>query len=412
MIQTRKPSHPIHKTILQTVNVAAKSNKHNIDVETSTDTGLRLKIAVLFGTRPEIIKLAPVIRELKLNVDKFEVTVIASGQHADLIKPFAELFDVEINQDLRVMTTNQTPNAVCAKVLTAFDEFLEREKPDFVIVQGDTTTALSGAIAAFNRKIKVAHIEAGLRSGDADSPFPEEMNRRLISQIATLHFAATTQNRENLLRECVDANRIFVTGNPVVDALKFVLQKNEKSVTIRAIISETQHLKTILLTTHRRESFGSQMHENLIVLRDFIAKNDDTALIFPVHPNPNVREAAEDVFINEERIYLIEPVDYADFIALMNAAWLIVSDSGGVQEEAPSLGKPLIILRENTERPEAITSNVARLTENGDKLETALNENYADETWINSVKEIENPFGDGRAAHRIVEILAQFDNKS
>ncbi|MBC7797155.1 MAG: UDP-N-acetylglucosamine 2-epimerase (non-hydrolyzing) [Pyrinomonadaceae bacterium] len=397
---------------MQTVNDAAKSNKHNINVESSTKAVSRLKIAVLFGTRPEIIKLAPVVRELKRNVDRFEVTAISSGQHADLIKPFAKLFDVEINRDLRVMTANQSTNAVCAKVLMAFDEFLEHQKPDFVIVQGDTTTALSGAIAAFNRKIKVAHIEAGLRSGNANSPFPEEMNRRLISQITTLHLAATSQNRENLLRECVDANRIFVTGNPVVDALKFVLQKNEKSVTIRAIINETQRLKTILLTTHRRESFGSQMRENLIVLRDFVNKNDDTALIFPVHPNPNVREVVGQVFANDERIYLIEPVDYADFIALMNAAWLIISDSGGVQEEAPSLGKPLLILRENTERPEAINSNIARLAENSDKLETALNENYANEKWINSVREIENPFGDGRAAHRIAEILATFYARS
>lgn len=360
------------------------------------------KFLVLFGTRPEAIKLAPVIFEMKKRA--FQTVVVSSSQHTDLLVPFLRLFNIEIDYDLQVMRENQTPNDVAARVLSAFDKILETEKPDVVLVQGDTTTAYAGAFAAFNRKIKIGHVEAGLRSGNPHSPFPEEMNRRLISQVAAFHFAATCGNKKNLLAENVSESQVFETGNTVVDALQFILKNLQPSPQIANLLAETKSLKRILLTTHRRESFGNAMSENLKVLRRFVEKNKDACLMFPVHPNPNVRLATNKILAGRERIYLLEPLDYADFVSLMKNSWLIASDSGGVQEEAPSLGVPLLILRENTERPEALESGAAKLV--GKKsLKELLETNYNDESWINSVKQIENPFGDGKAAKRIVKIL-------
>lgn len=361
------------------------------------------KIIVLFGTRPEAIKLAPVIFELKNNPN-FETVVVSSSQHTDLLKPFLQIFNIKVDYDLQVMTDNQTPNSVCAKVLQGLDEVFNREKPDVILVQGDTTTAFAGAFAGFNRKIAVGHLEAGLRSGNLHSPFPEEANRRLVTQIATFHFAATHKNCKVLKNEGISGKQIFLTGNTVVDALHFVLSHSEPSEKIGGLIKQTKGLKRILLTTHRRESFGDKMSGNLLKLREFAEKQTDTCLIFPVHPNPNVREITNKILANRERIFLLEPLDYVDFTALMKSAWLIVSDSGGVQEEAPSLGKPLLVLRENTERPEAIESGVAKLVGENSLLEM-LKTNYNDETWLNSVKQMPNPFGDGKAAQRIVEIL-------
>ncbi len=367
-------------------------------------TSPRPKILVLFGTRPEAIKLAPVIHQLKKS--KFQTVTVSSSQHTDLLQPFLDIFDINPDYDLRVMTANQTSNAVAAKVLSAFDAILEREKPEIILVQGDTTTAFAGAFAAFNRRIKIGHVEAGLRSGNILSPFPEESNRRLISQVATFHFCATDGNRKNLLAEKQDENQIFVCGNTVIDALHFILKNQKSSAKIRRLIDKTKNLRRILLTTHRRESFGAKMSGNLKVLREFVERREDVCLIFPVHPNPNVKQTTEDILANRERIFLLEPLDYADFLRLMKSAWLIVSDSGGVQEEAPSLGKPLLILRENTERPEAVETGVAKLV-GENSLAEMLEENYNDDFWIESVRKIENPFGDGKAAKRIVKILEE-----
>ena len=372
----------------------------------STDDSAR-KILILFGTRPELIKLAPVVFGLKKH-PRFQTVVVSSSQHTDLLAPFLKIFKLKIDYDLRVMTANQTPTLVCAKVLSALDAILDEEKPDLILVQGDTTTAFAGAFAAFNRRIKIGHVEAGLRSGNPVSPFPEELNRRLISQLATIHFCATKGNKRNLLRENIAEDPIYVTGNTVVDALEFILKNEQPSRKIERLIDETRNFKRILLTTHRRESFGLTMSDNLKILCKFIEKNKDVCLIFPVHPNPNVRNVTRKILANRERIFLLEPLDYIDFAQLMKAAWLIVSDSGGVQEEAPSLGKPLFILRENTERPEAIESGIAKLV--GENLRELLAENYADDAWINSVKQIKNPFGDGAAAKRIVGILEKVFN--
>lgn len=368
-----------------------------------------VKVLVLFGTRPEAIKLAPVIHELKIK--NFQTITVSSGQHTDLLKPFLKLLRIDVDYSLSVMTDNQTPNQVLSKTLAAFDEILEAEKPDVILVQGDTTTTLAGTITGFNRKIPVGHIESGLRSGNLHSPFPEEMNRRMISQIAAFHFCATKGNEQNLLSEKIDGKQIFVTGNTVVDSLHFILHNSKPSRKIQTLINETKNLKRILLTTHRRESFGSAMRDNLLELRCFVKNNRDVCLIFPVHPNPNVRNATEEILAKQERVFLLEPLGYADFVALMKGSWLIVSDSGGVQEEAPSLGKPLLILRENTERPEAVESGVAKLVGGTSKnLAKLLKENYNDETWIDSIQQIENPFGRGNSAKLIVEILEKIFN--
>ncbi len=366
----------------------------------------RMKVLVLFGTRPEVIKLAPVIHELRKKF--FNTVVVSSSQHKQLLKPFLDVLNVDVDFDLGVMKRNQTPSDVCSRVLAKLDKILAAEKPDLILVQGDTTTTLAGTLAGFNRRIPVGHVEAGLRSGNLMSPYPEEMNRRVVSQIASFHFAATENNRRNLIREGVASEKIFVTGNPVVDAMKHMLKHFTPSDTIKDLIKSTEKKKRLLLTTHRRESFGSAMTTNLEVIRDFVERHEDVCMFFPVHPNPNVKAVAKELLGRRERIHLLAPLDYADFLALMKSSWLIVSDSGGVQEEAPSLGKPLLVLRENTERPEAVKAGVAKLVGNKPgSLKRLLEENYAADTWIKSVQEVANPFGDGKSAARIVKIVEE-----
>jgi UDP-N-acetylglucosamine 2-epimerase (non-hydrolysing) len=369
-----------------------------------------IRVLTLFGTRPEIIKLAPVIRELEAQPERFATVNVASGQHTDLLRPFVELFGVRLDHDLRVMEPGQTPSGVCARVLTAVDPVLERTRPDLVLVQGDTTTALAGALAAFHRRIAVGHVEAGLRSGNPASPFPEEMNRRLITQLASLHFAATEHNRQTLLREQVPADRILLTGNPVVDAVLHIRASARLPERLARLIEATEGRRRILLTTHRRESLGSVMLENLRVLRRALDVRPDLCLIFPVHPNPGVVAAAREALDDHPRIHLVEPLGYAEFIGLLELCDLVVSDSGGVQEEAPSLGKPVLILRENTERPEAVDCGVARLVGGRpERLAAMLDEVLADGSWADHVRAVANPFGRGDAARRIAGAIIEWD---
>ena len=368
----------------------------------------RKKILTLFGTRPEIIKLAPVIHQLESRTDVFQSFNVTSSQHTNLLYPFVQLFGIRVDRDLKVMQPNQTPNQVCSAVLASLDPILEEERPDLILVQGDTTTAMAGALAGFHRRIPVGHVEAGLRSGNCYSPYPEEMNRRLISRIATYHFAATPHNRAALLSEGVVEETVFVTGNPVVDSLQGLLKHSVKSAFLEDLLKATEGLKRIVLTTHRRESFGHAMSENLKVIRNYIERYHDTALLFPVHPNPAVSGPAVSILSGHPRIHLLKPLNYDDFINLLSRAWLIVSDSGGVQEEAPTLGKPLLILRENTERPEVVESSVARLVGGSPKNLAAMLEEVRQEgSWANQIGEVENPFGQGDSGKRIVEIIAE-----
>lgn len=366
----------------------------------------RKKILTLFGTRPEIIKLAPVIQQLENRRDAFQTFNVTSSQHTDLLYPFVQLFGIRIDRDLKIMKPNQTPNQICSAVLAALDPILEQERPDFILVQGDTTTAMAGALAGFHRRIPVGHVEAGLRSGNSYSPYPEEMNRRLVTRLATYHFAATPHNRDILLSEGVAKESIFVTGNPVVDSLKAMMKHSAKTPILEELLGATQGLRRLVLTTHRRESFGQLMAENLRVIRRFIERHEDIALIFPVHPNPAVSGLAFASLSGHPRLHLVQPLNYREFIVLLSHAWLIVSDSGGVQEEAPTLGKPLLILRENTERPEAVDSAVARLVGGSPRRLAAMLEEASQEgSWANGIGKIENPFGQGDSGKRIVEIV-------
>lgn len=366
-----------------------------------------VKVLTLFGTRPEAIKLAPVIEQLERHPLGFRTVNVVSGQHDDLLYPFVRQFGTRIDHDLRVMESRQTPSGVAARVLASLDPILAREAPDLLLVQGDTTTALAGALAAFHRRVPVGHVEAGLRSGNRLSPFPEEMNRTLISQLASYHFAATARNRAALLKEGVSDERIFVTGNPVVDALKGVLARVQPSPPLAKLLEETAGLKRIVLTTHRRESFGPVMTESLRVLRRFVEAHPDAALLFPVHPNPVVVETTRSVLTGHPRIRLMDPLGYADFIVLLSSAWLVVSDSGGVQEEVPTLGKPLLILRENTERPESVEAGIARLVGGRpERLARLLDEAWRPGSWVESAGRTENPFGRGDAGKRIADAIA------
>jgi UDP-N-acetylglucosamine 2-epimerase (non-hydrolysing) len=364
-----------------------------------------IKVLSLFGTRPEIIKLAPVIRSLESRKDAFRTLNVASGQHESLASPFIRLFGLRVDHELRVMRPGQSPNEICARVLVALDPLLVREGPDVVLVQGDTTTTLAGALAAFHRRIPVGHVEAGLRTGDAMSPYPEEMNRRLVSRLATFHFAATAANRDNLVREGVPGEHVFVTGNTVVDALLEVLPVLRPSPLLQGWLDVTNGTRRIVLTTHRRESFGTRLVENLRTLRRFVDEKPDTTLVFPVHPNPVVVEAARTVLSAHPRIHLLDPLPYEDFLQLLSHAFLIVSDSGGVQEEAPTLGRPLLVLRENTERPEGLERGNSRLADTPARLDALLHEAWTQGSWAESARRVDNPFGRGDAAERIAEIL-------
>ncbi|QVL31136.1 UDP-N-acetylglucosamine 2-epimerase (non-hydrolyzing) [Telmatocola sphagniphila] len=367
---------------------------------------MRKKIFVVFGTRPEIIKLAPVIRQLEFATEQFQVQTVFSGQHTDLVAPFVKLFGIRVDHTLQVMRPGQPLNLLFGRILQEIDPLLEKEKPDLVLVQGDTSTAAATALAAFHRQIPIGHVEAGLRTADPMNPFPEETNRRLVSRLASYHFAATRQNRQSLLKEGIPAQSIVVTGNPVVDALNMILVA-DRSERLQRILDQTQGYKRLALTTHRRESFGDTLEGNLAVLRDFVARHTDVALIFPVHPNPRVREAAQQHLAGRERIFLTEPLEYPDFIGLLQESWLIVSDSGGIQEEAPTLRKPVIVLRENTERPEAVEAGFARLAPDANSLKKMLSALYNDPAQ-GLPADSANPFGEGDSGQRITEALLEF----
>jgi UDP-N-acetylglucosamine 2-epimerase (non-hydrolysing) len=368
---------------------------------------VRKCVLTLFGTRPEVIKLAPVIHQLEQRQDVLRTINVASGQHTDLLYPFIEMFGIRVDEDLRLMTVNQDPGALCARIFAEVDRIAERESPDLILVQGDTTTALAGALVGRRRGIPVGHVEAGLRSGNLLSPYPEELNRRFITLLATFHFAATARNRETLLSEGVGDKSIFVTGNPVVDALQMVLD-SDNGPRASKVLKKVGDRKCIVLTTHRRESFGRVLEENLKVLHRFVRDHDDVVLVFPIHPNPNVSGPAKAICGGHPRILITEPLDYREFIQVLSKSWLIVSDSGGVQEEVPSLGKPLLILRENTERAECIDAGMARLVGGRpESLMEMLEEAYEEGSWVNSVSTVKNPFGRGDSGERIVERISE-----
>lgn len=366
----------------------------------------RKTVLTLFGTRPEVIKLAPVIHQIE-RFENIRTINVTSGQHSELLYPFIDLFNLRVDTDLRLMQPDQDTWELCDRIIAALNLIVAADAPDLILVQGDTTTALAGALAAHHHNIPLGHVEAGLRSGNLRSPYPEEMNRRLISQLATHHFAATTRNRDALLNEGIPRNSIFVTGNPIVDALQAILSSGPRINGRDELAAITAGHKTIVLTTHRREYFGEVLAENLRVLLRFVEHHEDVALVFPVHPNPNVCEPAREILGSNPRVALIPPMPYREFLHLLAQSWLVISDSGGIQEEVPSLGKPLLILRGNTERPECINAGIARLVHGGPQMLAAMLEDaYRANSWIHRVRSVRNPFGNGDSGLRIAQCVS------
>ncbi len=364
-------------------------------------------VLTLFGTRPEVIKLAPVVRALEAMPERFATLNVATGQHADLAHRMARVLGLRIDHDLGVGRIAQTQAQVIDRVIEGLEPLLASRPPAAVLVQGDTSSALAGALAGHAQGLMVGHVEAGLRTGNPESPFPEELNRRRITDLASLHFAATVRNRDSLIGEGVDPERIHVTGNPIVDSLQWAIERGAPSRDFIAYLDQIPQTRLLVLTTHRRESFGDVMFERLRVLKRFVSEHPDIALIFPQHLNPATRFAAERELKDHPRIHLIEPLDYFDFIHLMARSWLIVTDSGGVQEEAPSLGKPVLLIRDTTERSEAIDAGFVRVVgESTRAFESALVEADRPGSWIDGLWPAVNPFGRGDSGRRIANVLA------
>lgn len=369
----------------------------------------RKRIAVIFGTRPDAIKLAPVIRILKNESPLFRVVAIATAQHRHMLDQVLDVFAIRPDHDLNLMQPRQSLATLTSKTMTALDAVLEKERPDMVLVQGDTTTTFVGSLAAFYRRIPVGHVEAGLRTNDKGHPFPEEINRRLTSAVADLHFAPTQTAKNALLSEHCPRERIFVTGNSVIDALQMALQKpyTPRLRTLAGIMQSPRRI--ILLTMHRRENWGEPMRSACLAVKKLAVLHADDLFVFPVHLNPAVRDVVLPVLGGLPNIHLLEPLGYQDFIHLMAKSYLVVTDSGGIQEEAPALGKPVLVLRDVTERPEAVQFGTARLVGlNTERIvrtaATLLNDQRAYRTMANAV----NPYGDGRAAQRIVAIIKNY----
>lgn len=367
--------------------------------------GIGMRVAVVFGTRPEAIKMAPVVRALQDN-SFFDCQVWSTGQHREMLDQVLSLFSLRADVDLGLMTPGQTLNGLFAAAVSGVDRMLEAQAPDIVLVHGDTSTAAAAATAAFHRRIPVAHVEAGLRSGHLDQPWPEEFNRRLVDMVSRLLFAPTAGAQNNVVAEGVDPSRVFVTGNTVIDALMAMVARMNSDPSVRARMDErfgflSAEKRLVLVTGHRRESFGGGF-ENICRALGRLGANPDVEIIYPVHLNPNVMEPVHRLLGGSDRVHLVEPADYEAFVYLMDRCDVILTDSGGVQEEAPSLGKPVLVMRDVTERPEAIDAGVSRLVgTDPDRIVAGVNE--ALERGMQ--RGITNPYGDGQASRRIVQEL-------
>ena len=374
-----------------------------------------IKAMFIFGTRPEAIKMAPVIKKCEQNREKFTTRICVTAQHREMLDQVLGLFNIKPHYDLNIMTQRQSLSDLTASVLLGVTGVLEKEAPDIVLVQGDTTTTFTAAQAAYYLKIPVAHIEAGLRTDNKHSPFPEEINRRLTSALSDFHFAPTEGAKMNLLSEGFEESSIHIAGNTVIDALEWVLEKHKNAgisqrwfewFSSNYNISLFNHLKTILVTGHRRESFGKGFEMICRALSTLAANNPDIQIVYPVHLNPNVQEPVYKILGNVDNIHLIPPIDYEPFVFLMNQCHLILTDSGGIQEEAPTLGKPLLVMRYTSERPEGIEAGSAKLV--GTDAEKIIKETQTllnDKSKYNRMSEAKNPYGDGMASDRILKTI-------
>ncbi len=366
----------------------------------------KIKVMTVFGTRPEAIKMAPVVLELEKYPELITPVVAVTAQHRDMLDQVLHLFAIEPDYDLDIMAAGQTLFDITTKAMMGLNEVLTKEKPDIVLVHGDTTTTFAGALAAFYHQIPVGHVEAGLRTHNKYSPFPEEMNRKLTGSLADLHFAPTDTAADNLRGENIAETAIFVTGNSVIDALHKTVREDYpfENELLRTI--DYKNKRIVLVTTHRRENLGEPMRHVYKALKQIIDEFSDVEIVFPVHKNPKVREVVEQELGGHEKVHLIDPLDYEPFANLMHRSSLILTDSGGVQEEAPALGKPVLVLRDTTERPEAVTAGTVKLI--GTDRQRVYEEArclLADKAEYDRMASACNPYGDGQAARRIVQAI-------
>ena len=364
-----------------------------------------MKVLSVFGTRPEAIKMAPLVKKLK-ETDGIESVLCVTAQHREMLDQVLELFDLVPDYDLNIMKPNQTISMITTNVLLGLDEIFEKEKPDIVLVHGDTTTTFAAALSAFYHQASVGHVEAGLRTYDKYSPFPEEINRVLTGHIADIHFAPTERNRENLLREGIGEEKIFITGNTVIDALLEVAGKpyEFEDETLKNLDFENKRVITV--TCHRRENLGENMENIFGAIRQIGDEFDDVEIVYPVHMNPKVREIAGRILDGADNIHLIEPLQYQPFVNLQAKSYLIITDSGGMQEEAPSLGKPVLVVRKETERPEAVAAGPVKLAGvDRDTIYKMTKELLTDRAAYDKMAHAANPYGDGHACEKIIEIL-------
>ncbi len=377
---------------------------------------MRMKILTIFGTRPEAIKLAPVEKALKERPDQFHSLVCVTAQHREMLDQVLNIFEIRPDYDLNLMKPKQDLYGITSEVLLKLKDLLKKANPDVILVQGDTTTTFAASLAAFYQKINIGHIEAGLRTYEKYKPFPEEINRRLTTVLADYHFTPTEKSKLNLLKEGVPPERIYVTGNTVIDALFWILKRQstpEQRKKMEAYFLNTFGLsidrhRLILVTAHRRESFGEGFENICQALKEIALRNPDVNIVYPVHLNPNVQEPVHRIIGDMDRIHLIEPLEYEPFVYLMNQSYFILTDSGGIQEEAPSLGKPVLVLREVTERPEAVEAGTAKLI--GTQRENIIHEAQElldDPEKYQKMANIKNPYGDGQSAERIIDILSR-----
>lgn len=363
-----------------------------------------MKILVVFGTRPEAIKMAPIVKELEKRKADFKVLVTA--QHRQMLDSVLEIFDIKPDYDLNIFKNNQTLTDITVASLQGLEKVIKEYEPDVLLVQGDTTSVFAGALAAFYQKVKIGHVEAGLRSHNLYSPYPEEANRKLTGVLSTYHFAPTEGNRQNLLNEGFDDKNIYLVGNTVIDALHYAVKEDYKFEDQILNDLDYENKKIILLTSHRRENIGEPMENIFSAVRDVLKDHEDVEVVFPIHLNPKVRTIAKAIFKDHPRVHLIEPLDYLPFSNLMKRVYMVVTDSGGIQEEAPALGKPVVVVREETERMEGVDAKTAVLAGTKyKKIYDTVKELIENDKLYKLMAQAINPYGDGRSAEKIVEIL-------
>ncbi|AXN35338.1 UDP-N-acetylglucosamine 2-epimerase (non-hydrolyzing) [Latilactobacillus curvatus] len=364
----------------------------------------KIKVMTVFGTRPEAIKMAPLVLALKERADEFEAVTVVTAQHRQMLDQVLEIFKIKPDYDLDVMKQRQTLSEITSNVLMNLDKVIATEKPDIVLVHGDTTTTFAASISAFYNQTAIGHVEAGLRTWDKYSPFPEEMNRQLTDVLSDLYFAPTSQSEANLLQENHPQKAIYITGNTAIDALKQTVQSDYNHSILDVVDADK---RMILVTMHRRENQGEPMKRVFKVMRQVVETHDDVEIVYPVHLNPVVQEAAQDILGNHPRIHLIDPLDVVDFHNLAARSFFIMSDSGGVQEEAPSLGKPVLVLRDTTERPEGVEAGTLKLVgTQPEQVHDAMVELLDDQAVYDAMAHAKNPYGDGQASQRILDAIA------